>query len=60
MEEFNFRLSLYAAKDREYRRINSDPNNTFTVGHNHMSTWTESAYKKILGYIGKSEDQLEE
>ena len=33
-EEYSFRLSLFNDKDAEYKTINSDSNNTFTVGHN--------------------------
>jgi hypothetical protein len=60
MEEFYFRLRHYAAKDAEYNRINADVNNTFTVGHNHMSSWTEYEYKKLLGYKGESGEALKE
>jgi len=43
-EEYNFRLDLFAAKDAEITRINSNPENTFTLGHNFMSTWTKDEY----------------
>lgn len=49
-EEYAFRQSMFEAKDAEYKRINADKNNTFTVGHNFMSTWTHEEYKKLLGY----------
>jgi len=49
-EEYAFRQSLFEAKDAEYKEINADKNNTFTVGHNFMSTWTHDEYKKLLGY----------
>merc|ERR1711865_1271169 len=32
--------------------INADETNTFTVGHNYMSSWTKAEYKKMLGYTG--------
>jgi C1A family cysteine protease len=58
MEEFYFRMRQYAEKEVEYNRINADSNNTFTVGHNHMSSWTHEEYKKLLGYTGKSGEAL--
>ena len=51
-QEYNFRLNLFAAKDAEINEINSNPANTFTVGHNFMSTWTKEEYKRLLGYRG--------
>jgi len=49
-EEFNFRQNIFEMKDAEYTAINADTKNTFTVGHNFMSTWTNAEYKKLLGY----------
>jgi len=42
------RQSLFAQKDAEYKKINEDPENTFTVGHNKFSTWTEDEIKRML------------
>lgn len=52
-EEYKFRLAIFAQKDAEYEKINADPSNTFTVGHNHFSTWTDAEYKKLLGFRGQ-------
>jgi hypothetical protein len=49
-EEYNFRQQIFLEKDAEYKLINADPANTFTVGHNFLSTWTKDEYKKLLGY----------
>jgi len=49
-EEYNFRQSIFLEKDAEYKQINANPANTFTVGHNFLSTWTKDEYKKLLGY----------
>ena len=49
-EEFNFRAAIFNANTVEYAAINANPENTFTVGHNFMSTWTKEEYKKLLGY----------
>jgi len=51
-EEYEFRLGIYTLKDAEIIRINADPANTFTVGHNKFSTWTDAEYKRLLGYKG--------
>jgi len=48
-EEFMFRQAIYTAKDAENTLINSNPENTFTVGHNKFSTWTHEEYKQLLG-----------
>jgi len=58
-EEFDFRLSIFAQKDAENKEINSDKDNTFTVGHNQFSTWTQEEYRKLLGFRGKNTDNLE-
>ena len=49
-EEFMFRQKIFMANTEEFERINANPENTFTVGHNFMSTWTPEEYKKLLGY----------
>jgi C1A family cysteine protease len=48
-EEFNFRLQQFAKKDAEIKEINASQN-SFTVGHNLFSTWTDAEYKKLLGF----------
>ena len=48
-EEFEFRQAIFNAKDAENTVINSNLENTFTVGHNFLSTWTHEEYKQILG-----------
>jgi hypothetical protein len=49
-EEYMFRQQIFETKTAEYAKINADPENTFTVGANFMSTWTHEEYKQILGY----------
>jgi C1A family cysteine protease len=49
-EEYLFRQNIFMTKDAENQVINADPENTFTVGHNFMSTWTDAEYKKMLGF----------
>jgi cathepsin L len=48
-EEYQFRLGLYTMLDLELQKINANPENTFTVGHNQFSTWTDTEYNKMLG-----------
>jgi hypothetical protein len=48
-EEYNLRLSLFAAKDAEINEINASQD-SFVLGHNQFSTWTDYEYKKILGF----------
>ena len=50
IEEFNTRKQIFAAVDAEIESINADTNNTFTVGHNFLSTWNEIERKRLLGY----------
>merc|ERR1712127_928131 len=58
-EEYMFRQQIFEAKTAEYAEINADPSNTFTVGHNFMSTWTKDEYKKLLGYKAPKSENLE-
>merc|ERR1719163_242830 len=50
-EEFEFRMGLWAEKDQLIQEHNAG-NHSYTLGHNHMSTWTHEEYKKLLGYKG--------
>ena len=51
-EEYEFRFDIFQRKDLENKMINADPKNTFTVGHNMFSTYTDAEYKQLLGYRG--------
>ena len=53
--EYEFRLGLYTKLDAELEKINANPENTFTVGHNQFSTWTDAEFKRMLGYRGPQE-----
>merc|ERR1712151_331375 len=48
-EEFNFRLDLYSKMDAEIKEINASQD-SFTVGHNFLSTWTAEEKAKLNGY----------
>lgn len=47
-EEFEFRFQIYAQKEAEILQINAEQD-SFKVGHNQFSTWTDAEYKKLLG-----------
>ena len=48
-EEYKFRLNIFANNDKLIKEINSNPENTFTVGHNKFSTWTDEEYNRLMG-----------
>ena len=48
-EEYQFRLSVFAKKDAQYKEINANPEHTFEVGHNKFSTWTDDEFQRMLG-----------
>lgn len=50
VEEYNFRLTEFSKKESIINEINSEEGNTFTVGHNQFSTWTDKEYQRLLGY----------
>lgn len=39
---------MWNAADKEIKRINADPNNTFEVGHNHTSDFTPAEFQALL------------
>ena len=58
-EEFKFRLGIFSDNDAVITAMNSDPLNTFELGHNKFSTWTKDEYSRILGEMPKvSEDDV--
>ena len=60
VEEFNARKEIFAAVDAELELINADTTNTFTVGHNHLSTWNDREKKMLLGYRAWTSNEVEE
>lgn len=50
-EEYEFRFELFQRTEAEIRRINAEPGNSFTVGHNKFSTWTDAEFKRLLGEL---------
>jgi C1A family cysteine protease len=50
VEEFNARKQFFVSAEAEIERINANTENTFTVGHNFMSTWSPMERSRVLGY----------
>jgi len=50
VEEFNARKALFLDVDAQIEALNADSNNTFTAGHNFLSTMTEYEKSQLLGY----------
>merc|ERR1739838_241798 len=48
IEEYNFRMANWEQMDRLINEHNATES-SYTLGHNKMSTWTQSEYKKLLG-----------
>lgn len=48
-EEYQFRFKLYAEKDSEINKWNSEQT-SFTLAHNMFSTKTKAESKKYLGF----------
>jgi len=51
-DELHFRMEEYARKDAFIKQTNAEQD-SFTLGHNKFSTWTDAEYKKLLGFRGK-------
>ena len=43
VEEFNFRQSIFAQKDKLIQEHNASAT-SYTLTHNHMSTWTDEEF----------------
>ena len=54
-EERTQKYAAWLKKDRAYDEINKNQENTFVVGHNHFSDWTDEEYKKLLTYKPRKE-----
>jgi len=50
-EEYQYRLQIFAATDKEIRRVNSDPSQTWTAGHNMMSTLSKDEKLKYTNGV---------
>ena len=50
IEEFNARKEIFTTRHNLFEEMNKDPANTFTVGHNEFSTWTNSELDRLRGF----------
>ena len=55
-EEYNFRFNEWRKVDRHIELHNSS-NATWTLGHNHMSDWTDEERKSLNGYRSQPRTQ---
>ena len=51
VEEYATRLALFLEREIIINESNADEANTYTLGHNNFSDWTDEEYKAILGGI---------
>jgi len=50
VEEFNARKEIFKMRDAMIQEENANPENTFTVGHNEFSTWTDRELDRLRGF----------
>lgn len=50
MEEYNYRKSIFMENKKKIEEHNANPENTSTLGENHMMDWTEGEFQKLLGF----------
>ena len=48
--EMNLRLGQWLKADEDIRVFKQRGKNSFQIGHNKYSDWTEAEYDKLLGY----------
>jgi len=58
VEEFNMRKMIFAEVDAFITEENARQG-SYTVGHNHLSDFTRSEYKGMLGFIPSTEEETE-
>ena len=50
VEEFEARKDIFKWRDAIFEEHNAMPENTYTVGHNQYSTWTNAELDRLRGY----------
>ena len=58
VEEYEFRFEQWLKKQAHIEEHHMQEGNTYTVGHNKFSTWTDAEYKRILGYKPVADNSL--
>merc|ERR1712226_760024 len=44
------RYQIFVDNDEAINAHNEHPETTYTMAHNHMSTWTQEEYTRVLGF----------
>eukprot|EP00352_Strombidinopsis_acuminata_P003269 CAMPEP_0176378640 /NCGR_PEP_ID=MMETSP0126-20121128/29774_1 /TAXON_ID=141414 ORGANISM="Strombidinopsis acuminatum, Strain SPMC142" /NCGR_SAMPLE_ID=MMETSP0126 /ASSEMBLY_ACC=CAM_ASM_000229 /LENGTH=151 /DNA_ID=CAMNT_0017741047 /DNA_START=14 /DNA_END=469 /DNA_ORIENTATION=- len=57
-EEFDFRMARFLELDNIINEHNSTKNQTWTLGHNKFSDWTEQEYKRLLSFKPSAETAM--
>ena len=57
VEEYQFRIAQFERAHQEIKAHNAT-DSTFTLGHNHMSDWTQAEYEAILTHSPMPEDEM--
>ena len=52
IEEYNLRKANFDKTDKIIKEFNATSNGSFTVGHNHMSDWSDEEKAKLSGIKG--------
>ena len=50
VEEYSLRAEIFQENLEKIRQRNLDPENTYTLGVNHLADWTEEEYRGLLRY----------
>ena len=56
VEEYEFRFQRFLETQAFIEEHNAIEENTYTVAHNKMSTWTAAERKRLRGYVAEIED----
>ena len=60
IDDFNMRFQNWLATEQLIQETNSNPNNTFTVGHNKFSDYTAAERKNLTGLAKKADEFVPE
>ena len=53
LAEYEARLEIFSEKHAFIEAHNSRSDVSYTMAHNHMSTWTDAEYSRLLGFRGR-------
>jgi len=58
VEEYEFRFEQFLMKEAHIAEHNAKEGETYKLGHNKFSTWTDAEYKRMLGYKPIADDSI--